>query len=69
MDDLVVVPVPLVRGLGVHLLPVQDAGIVPEHLPVVVIEPAPGRLVVERRLSEVRVGFSPRAAILFVQGT
>lgn len=57
-----VVPVPLVDGLRVHLLPVQDRVVVPEHLPVVVVEPR-ARLV-ERGLGEVGVCVSPRAAIL-----
>ena len=39
MHYLVVVPVALVWRLRVHLLSVQDAIVVPEHLPVVVIEP------------------------------
>lgn len=57
-----VIPVSLVRGLCVHLLSVQYAVVVPEHLPVVIIEPR-ARLV-ERCQGEVGLAFPPGAAVL-----
>lgn len=39
VDNLVIVPVPLVDGLRVHLLPFQDVFGAQDHIPVVIVEP------------------------------
>lgn len=61
-NHLVVVPVALVDGLCVHLLPVQDTIVVCQQVPVVIVEPRGRR--VERSVREVRVRVAPRSAIL-----